>query len=201
MKRALGLFYRDNANLSYREVARKCGISTSTARRICNLKGNCSESCRKAGRPRLLNERMERMLLRTFQDLRRKSANFSVSNIISECGFDPKIVHRRTISRYFNNNGFKLRQARKKGLLNENDKRLRTSYARGMRKILRAQPHFFTNHVAFYLDAVSFVHKNDPRKAAIQAKSRVWRTKGEGLSITTKGSKSLAGGGSAFMYW
>ena len=82
------------------------------------------------------------MLLRTFQDLRRKSANFSVSDIISECGFDPKTVHRRTISRYLNNNGFKLRQARKKGLLNENDKRLRTSYARGMRKILRAEPHF-----------------------------------------------------------
>ena len=48
MKRALGLFYRDNANLSYREVARKCGISTSTVHRICNLKGNCPESCRKA---------------------------------------------------------------------------------------------------------------------------------------------------------
>ena len=47
--------------------------------------------------------------------------------------------------------------------------------------------------MAFYLDAVSFVHKNDPRKAAMQPKSRVWRTKGEGLSITTKGSKSLAG--------
>ena len=194
MKRALALFYRDNANLSYREVAIKCGISTSTAHRICNLKENSSESRKKAGRPKLLNERMEKMLLRTFQDLRRKSANFSVSDLISECGFDPKTVHRRTISRYLNNNGFKLRQARKKGLLNEYDKRLRTFYARGMRKILRAEPHFFTNHVAFYLDAVSFVHKNDPRKAAIQPKSRVWRTKGEGLSITTKGSKSLAGG-------
>lgn len=63
-----------------------------------------------------------------------------------------------------------------------------------MRTLLRAEPDFFSNHVAFYLDAVSFVHKNDPRKAAIQPKSRVWRTKGEGLSITTSGSKNLAGG-------
>ena len=47
--------------------------------------------------------------------------------------------------------------------------------------------------MAFYLDAVSFVDKNDPQKAAIRPKSRVWRTKGKGLSITTKGSKSLAG--------
>ena len=47
MKRALALFYRDNANLSYREVVIKCGISTSTAHRICNLKENSSESRKK----------------------------------------------------------------------------------------------------------------------------------------------------------
>jgi hypothetical protein len=85
-------------------------------------------------------------------------------------------------------------QARKKGLLNDKDKRLRLSYAREMTRVLRDHPDYYTNHVAFYLDAVSFVHKNDPRKAAIQPKSRVWRKKGEGLAITAKGSKTLAGG-------
>ena len=87
-----------------------------------------------------------------------------------------------------------MRQARKKGLLNDKDKRLRLSYAREMKRVLREHPDYYTNYVAFYLDAVSFVHKNDPRKAAVQPKSRVWRKKGEGLAITAKGSKALAGG-------
>ena len=87
-----------------------------------------------------------------------------------------------------------MRQARKKGLLNNKDKRLRLSYAREMKRMLRELPDYYTNHVAFYLDAVSFVHKNDPRKAAVQPKSRGWRKKGEGLAITAKGSKALVGG-------
>ena len=63
-----------------------------------------------------------------------------------------------------------------------------------MKRVLRELPDYYTNHVAFYLDAVSFVHKNDPRKAAVQLKSRGWRNKGEGLAITAKGSKALVGG-------
>ena len=59
-----------------------------------------------------------------------------------------------------------------------------------MKRVLRDHPDYYTNHVAFYVDAVSFVHKSDPRKAAIQPKSWVWRKKGEGLSITAKGSKT-----------
>ena len=111
-----------------------------------------------------------------------------------ECGFDSNRVHPRTISRYLNRNGFYTRQERKKGLLNNKDKRLRLSYAREMKRVLRELPDYYTNHVAFYLDAVSFVHKNDPRKAAVQPKSRGWRNKGGELAITAKGSKALVGG-------
>ncbi|CAB4026768.1 Hypothetical predicted protein, partial [Paramuricea clavata] len=84
--------------------------------------------------------------------------------------------------------------SKEEGTLNDKDKRLRLSYVRELTRVLRNHPDYYTNHVAFYLDAVSFVHKNDPRKAAIQPKSRVWRKKGEGLAITAKGSKTLAGG-------
>ena len=63
-----------------------------------------------------------------------------------------------------------------------------------MKRVLRELPDYYTNHVAFYLDAVSFVHKNDPGKAALQPKSRGWRNRGEGLAITAKGSKALVGG-------
>ncbi len=120
--------------------------------------------------------------------------NFSLKDLMAECSLHSKHVHERTISRYLNRHGFRFRQARKKGLLNVNDKRLRSSYARKMKVVLIQEPHFYTEHFAFYLDGVSFIHKNDPRKAAMQPKSRVWRKRGEGLSITAKGNKSLAGG-------
>ena len=45
-----------------------------------------------------------------------------------------------------------------------------------------------------YLDGVSFVHKYNAFNAPMTPKSRVWRQKCEGLKITTKGSKELAGG-------
>ena len=153
-----------------------------------------STSVRKKGRPKCLNEREQRLLLGVLKYYRKKYVNFSVKDLIVECGFDSNRVHPRTISRYLNRNGFYIRQARKKGLLNNKDKRLRLSYAREMKRVLRELPDYYTNHVAFYLDAVSFVHKNDPRKAAVQLKSRGWRNKGEGLAITAKGSKALVDG-------
>lgn len=192
--RAIVLLYKDQTNLSYREIGQKFHISKSTVYRICNTKGKIKQTISKAGRPKVINKRTERTLMRSFIFLRRKYVNFSVRDLIVECGFDPNIIHRRTISRYLNNNGYKLRQARKKGLLNDNDKRLRTLYAREMTRVLRVEPHFYNNHIAFYLDGVSFVYKNDPRKAATQPKSRVWRSKAEGLTLTAKGSKNLAGG-------
>ena len=153
-----------------------------------------STCVRKKGRPKCLNEREQRLLLRVLKYYRKKYVNFSVKDLMIECGFDSNRVHPRSISRYLNRNGFYMRQARKKGLLNDKDKRLRLSYAREMKRVLRELPDYYTNHVAFYLDAVWFVHKNDPRKAAVQPKSRVWRKKGKGLAITAKGSKALAGG-------
>jgi len=41
---------------------------------------------------------------------------------------------------------------------------------------------------------VSIVHKYNPQSSANINRSRVWRQKGEGLKLTTKGSKDLAGG-------
>ena len=63
-----------------------------------------------------------------------------------------------------------------------------------MKKTLNKYPNFFTKHVGFCLDGVSFIHKSNPLKAAVQPKSRVSRSKGEGLTFTAKGSKSLRGG-------
>ena len=47
---------------------------------------------------------------------------------------------------------------------------------------------------AFYLDGVSFVHKTRPLSDALAPRGWVWRKRSEGLQVTTKGSKSVAGG-------
>lgn len=63
-----------------------------------------------------------------------------------------------------------------------------------MKRVVAQNPQFWTHEVGFYLDAVSFVHKYNPESGANINRTRVWRQKGEGLKLTAKGSKELAGG-------
>ena len=49
------------------------------------------------------------------------------------------------------------------------------------------------NEVAFYLDGVSFVHKYNPQSGT-SSQAQVWQKKSEGLQMTSKESKDLAGG-------
>ena len=47
---------------------------------------------------------------------------------------------------------------------------------------------FWPDNVLLYLDAISFVHKRNPYQDALAPAARVWRTHGEGLELTAKGS-------------
>ena len=90
--------------------------------------------------------------------------------------------------------GFSFLQAREKGLLKESDKKERLQYARKMARYEQDFPGFRTDKAAFYLDGVSFVYNTNPMSTAMAPKARVWRQKSEGLQVTSKGSKDLAGG-------
>ena len=105
-------------------------------------------------------------------------------SLVKEAGLDRTLVHRRTFSKYLNALGF--------NLLSDKDKKTRFRYASDM--TLRQCPDFYVNHISFYLDGVSFIHKFNPMKDACQTESRVWQKLGEGLQLTAKGSKELAGG-------
>ena len=65
-------------------------------------------------------------------------------------------------------------QARKKGLLSENDRKLRIRFARKMKRVVAQNPQFWTHEVGFYLDAVFFIHKYNPQSGANINRSRVW---------------------------
>ena len=123
-----------------------------------------------------------------------RNLNITVKNVIEKSGLSLEMASRRTFSRYLNEEGYSYLQARKKGLLSENDRKQRLRFAREMRRKVTENPDFWTNEVAFFLDAVSFVHKYNPQSGASGNRSRVWRRKGEGLKFTSKASKNLAGG-------
>lgn len=133
-------------------------------------------------------------LIRTLKDMQSRNLNITVKNVIEKSGLSLEMASRRTFSRYLNEEGYSYLQARKKGLLSENDRKQRLRFLREMRRKVRENPDFWTNEVAFFLDAVSFVHKYNPQSGASGNRSRVWRRKGEGLKFTSKASKNLAGG-------
>lgn len=199
VQRALSLFLRKYRSASYREIARECGISKSSVARICNQnppksKTNTSSSTSKGGVKRKISHRSVRKLIRALMELRTKNRHATVKSIVERSGLSFEMASRRTFSRYLNENGYGYLQARKKGLLSENDRKLRIRFARKMKRVVAQNPHFWTHEVGFYLDAVSFVHKYNPQSGANINRSRVWRQKSEGLKVTTKGSKDLAGG-------
>ena len=195
-KRALVWYIKEQSKASLRDIARKCNISKSSVARIyCQ----CSTSREKlpvirTGRPRKIQERGVRALIRGLKLLQARKANVSVKKVVKESGLSFQMASHRTFNRYLNEKGYGYFQVRKKGLLTENDCKLRLKYARKMKRELAVNPDFYNHEVAFYLDGVSFVHKNNPTMSSLGQNTRVWRKKGEGLQFTAKGSKDLAGG-------
>ena len=195
-QRAYALYLRRECNASFQVIAGKCGISKSSARRICGhqLLYAKKEFQPRKGRPRKVSERDKRILLRTLNRMRTTNVNFTVKQLVKESGFTFQLACERTFSRCLNENGYYFLQARKKGMLNEKDKTQRFKYAKQMKRQLSNNPNFWKEEIAFYLDGVSFIYKRNPLNNSASPKARVWRKQGEGLQITAKGSKDLAGG-------
>ena len=172
-------------------------LSTSSAERIC--KGGFCQSrekqitSNKTGQPRKISPRVGRMLQRNLLKMRNEGLAVTVKKLVEYSGLSLQTASVRTYSRYLNDVGFFFLQARKKGLLTEK-KKLRLQFARKMERYEKENAHFWANKIAFYLDGVSFIHKCNPKSAAMAPKARVWCRKSEGLQVTSKGSKDLAGG-------
>ena len=202
--RALVVYYRRESGASYREIARKCRISASSAVRICRedkQQSNLTALECKRGRPRKVDERSVRKLIRCLKNSRKTNPNVTVKTLVSQCGLTLDMASRRTYSRRLNEKGYGFYQTRKKGLVSERDKILRMKYARKMKRCMLRNENFWKNEVAFYLDGVSFIFKHNPLNGAIALKARVWRKRSEGLIVTGRGSKELAGGKRLHVMW
>ena len=133
---------------------------------------------------------MERIIIRTIARIRRDRTEFSSKKIqeVAGLGWD---VTSRDIRRCLNKHGYKYCQSRKKGLLSDKDKTIRTKYAR---EHLKLSPEFWTSDLGFYLDGVGFAFKPNPAGEARIVSSMTWRRPNEGVAITTKGRKEGSGG-------
>ena len=191
---------KDN-NHKAKDVAKEVGISLTTVYRIKKegVLGLKREEGKKRlklspGRPRKLNIREERMLLRQIKVLREENPNFCSGKLMESCGISSKQVSNRTIRRLLHKNGFGYRQSRKKGVLTRQDIRRRYMYAREVKK--KQPANLWTRKIHFYLDGVSFYYKRNPAGQARAPQGRIWRTKHEGLAFgcTARGRKEGSGG-------
>ena len=90
-------------------------------------KNHASFKSARPGRPRKLSAREERLLIRTLHKLRRMEGNFTATRLMNEANISESKVSVRTISRF--KKGYWYLQARKKGLLTDNDRKLRIAFA------------------------------------------------------------------------
>ena len=111
------------------------------------------------GRPRKLTSRDERNIIRTVHKLHNESSCFSSKRIKSEANISED-VSCRNVRRFLSRKGYRYRQARKKGLLTENDKKRRSKFAKNVLKRLKQE--FWTEGISFYFDGLGLYTKRIP---------------------------------------
>ena len=166
---AFALFLHQEKRYSLRQVAVRTKMSKSSVWRIVrNKRGKSkSKSCGKRGRRKALTLRDRRKLNRAVHALRQEDPNFTVMDVVKRSGIAQSKANYRTFLREIRSFGYAFRPSRRKGILTEEDLKLRRDFAKS--RLKECPPDYWSRHVAFYLD-------------------------GEGLTVTTKGSKDLAGG-------
>lgn len=193
-QRAFALFLHQEKKYSLRQVAARASMSkTSVWRIVHGLKRSSSTTTntKRRGRRQLLSVRDKRKLKRAVILLRQENPNFSVMDVVKRSGIPLNTAHYRTFLRAIKRFGYKFQASRRKGILTDNDMKRRREFAKVTMKYGES---YWTKDVSFYLDGVSFIYKGNPLSDAIKPKGRIWRKKSEGLTVTTKGSKDLAGG-------
>ena len=122
-------YLRTYSKFSFRKIAEKCGISNSSAYRICsNEFGNGREtripSDKRQGRPGNVSETKMRLLIRTLRSFRRNNVHVTVRSLVEESGLSFQVAIRRTYSCYLNELGDYYFLARRKGILSDNNKKV-----------------------------------------------------------------------------
>ena len=146
------------------------------------------------GRPPLLSPRDKRNILNQLPKIRKEmEGQFTIQDVRTSAGISDKVSYM-TISRVLYEKGYGYRNKRRKGILTENDMKIRLKFAKHAKKVLSND--IWSKEICFYLDGAGFTHKLNPCQNARRRCSMMWRKKSEGLSpyCTTAGSHEGCGG-------
>ena len=119
-KRAYIKYLTQGKKLSIKDIARQCRVSRATVYRLKKdemIDRDQRKECNRdfGGKPRKLNLREERHILRTLSSLRHEEGNFTSIRLMARAGISPKHVSSGTIRRFLQREGYYFLQARHKG--------------------------------------------------------------------------------------
>ena len=126
--RAYICYLRRESYLSYREVARRCGISPSSAVGI-RWEGFSSQLTKKRrGRPPLMTKKVKARFIRKFRKMRDENPNVRVEDVSKDCEITS--ISYRTFIRTLNDAGYHFLRSRKNCMLSADDRQRRMRYAK-----------------------------------------------------------------------
>lgn len=142
----------EDKHLSPKYIMSKLKISKSSYFRLRNEfqkgKSRTSSGKNKGGRPRKVDARTERALIRELAKLRRQEGQFTSKRLMEATNIDRQNISDRTVRRVLNRHGYKYLQARKKGILTEKDLKLRYKFARNIQKTYPME--LWTDQINFF---------------------------------------------------
>lgn len=146
------------------------------------------------GRRAVLSPRDRRLILQQVPKIRRETEGDFTLHDIRQASNVPKNVSDSTVRRVLKKAGYAVRAKRRKGILTENDVKLRLKFAKHAKKNLPTE--IWSETISFYLDGVGFVHKLNPSLNARRRNGKTWRKRAEGLDLhcTAAGSREGDGG-------
>ena len=99
--------------------------------------------------------------------LRETEPNWTIRRLTESAGISGT-VSIRTVNRFLNKNSYKYLQARRKGLLSNEDKQAQVDFAKMV--LSNYDDSLSTERIALYLDGLSFAFKMNPK-----SKYAIWR--------------------------
>ena len=188
-------YLQQDQNLSNRTLTRRYpqfSLPTIWRHTTKKIEVHLKQTKGKGERKHKLSLRDERPMIRSLYYARKQDGNFTSKRIKLYSGVSS--VHDRTVRRVLNKYGYHFRQARLKGLLTENDLKLRMKFAKDIKKYY--DDGLWLSGICFYLDAKHFIHKTNPVDQGKAPKRLVSRKNNEGFikGCTSQGSKAGHGG-------
>ena len=143
------------------------------------------------GRPKRLSERDRRALLKSLPKIRKDTeGEFTVNDLREVSGIEES-VSTSTVTRVLHQDGYRLRDKRRKGILTENDTKIRLKFAKHAKKMLSTD--IWVKDISFYLDGSGFTHKVNPAQNARRRCRKTWRKASEGEFLYCTGAGTREG--------